>query len=565
MEAKMEKKKKVLELRERLDQTLALPDLANEELIKSLVKNQLLRSSFSGMKGDMGPVVEKRAREVSNFLEMLRSASGGMEPFKTRGTSQSDWKIKQDTDHFRVMYREGPHGTPFHTLLTEGYVDGPIDVCLCVSWESTLYKKWWPQYNIPTFKIIMSTCLQKVRIGEEISLVRVKVAWPVSDREALLHYFEIEYLKEDLILVLINTISESEHIDISTHGFSIDGIPEAKDIVRVDLVGGFILQKASANRSYFRAIANMDIKLDFVPPSLINFISRQLLGSGYKLYQKAVGSVATSDDDYRRALEGPMYTQVREGLDLHNKFKTGLVGTIGDKPTGLIPAEHTVKTTVERTPVTESSFVSEIVEEEAEQHQCLELDQATSAPATNTITDQEHPVKEEASISPEVEHALGILDSAIAIIRNKGSNIQTNCSSSGQQLLASETAAQAAAGSASDEDAIEISSNMDKPSASSEARSDAKGSSVESAPLSRERFAILGNTQAVDFRISSHNKLMESKVTMTQPPVLESMRRVCDEGSLKADGFHQNENGLCEGTLRQNKKKKNWFCCFSSS
>lgn len=47
----MEKKQRVLELRERLDETLALPDLANEELIKSLVKNQLLRSSFSGMKG----------------------------------------------------------------------------------------------------------------------------------------------------------------------------------------------------------------------------------------------------------------------------------------------------------------------------------------------------------------------------------------------------------------------------------------------------------------------------------------------------------------------------------
>lgn len=27
------------------------------------------------------------------------------------------------------MYREGPQGTPFHTLLVEGYVDGPLDVC----------------------------------------------------------------------------------------------------------------------------------------------------------------------------------------------------------------------------------------------------------------------------------------------------------------------------------------------------------------------------------------------------------------------------------------------------
>lgn len=38
--------------------------------------------------------------------------------------------MKQDTDQLRVMYREGPEGTPFHTLLAEGFADGPIDVCM---------------------------------------------------------------------------------------------------------------------------------------------------------------------------------------------------------------------------------------------------------------------------------------------------------------------------------------------------------------------------------------------------------------------------------------------------
>lgn len=38
-------------------------------------------------------------------------------------------QLKHDNEEFRVMYREGPHGTPFHTLLVEGYVDGPLDVC----------------------------------------------------------------------------------------------------------------------------------------------------------------------------------------------------------------------------------------------------------------------------------------------------------------------------------------------------------------------------------------------------------------------------------------------------
>lgn len=40
-----------------------------------------------------------------------------------------NFQVKQDTEELRVMYREGPEGTPFHTLLAEGYVDGPVDVC----------------------------------------------------------------------------------------------------------------------------------------------------------------------------------------------------------------------------------------------------------------------------------------------------------------------------------------------------------------------------------------------------------------------------------------------------
>lgn len=39
-----------------------------------------------------------------------------------------------------------------------------------------------------------------------------------------------------------------------THGFTRDGIPEARDIVRIDLVGGFALQKVSSNGTYFRYV-----------------------------------------------------------------------------------------------------------------------------------------------------------------------------------------------------------------------------------------------------------------------------------------------------------------------
>lgn len=149
-----------------------MPDLAEEASLRALVKKQILASSLSGSdQGDIDLIAETRAREVSEFLEMLNTSRDGRSS-KVRGVPQKEWKVKQDTDQLRVMYREGPDGTPFHTLLAEGFADGPIDVCTCVSWESALYKKWFPQYNLPTFRIDQSGCLKKVRIGEEICMVR---------------------------------------------------------------------------------------------------------------------------------------------------------------------------------------------------------------------------------------------------------------------------------------------------------------------------------------------------------------------------------------------------------
>ncbi|KAJ1390661.1 START-like domain superfamily [Sesbania bispinosa] len=309
----MVKKRNIVQYRERLDKTLASPDLTNDQILKTLVESQLQRSSQLEIEGYKETLVETKTSELSNFLDMMRSASvedsGG-----SSSTSHTDWKLKQDNEEFRVMYREGPQGTPFHTLLVEGYVDGPVDVCLCLSWEAFLYKKWWPQFTIPTFRVVEAECLQKVQIGEQISLVRMKVPWPLSTREAIVHYYRFEYFQDDLIVVLLKSVPESKSINGTMDGFNSDAIPEAKDVVRIDLVGGFVMQKVTSERSYFRIIANLDIKLDFVPPSLINFISRQLIGSGFRLYQKAVASTMNHDREFINTLGDSLYIRIREAL-----------------------------------------------------------------------------------------------------------------------------------------------------------------------------------------------------------------------------------------------------------
>jgi len=51
-DAKMEKKRKIVQYRERLDRTLASPDLTNDDLLKKLVRSQLLPSPEPEVEGD---------------------------------------------------------------------------------------------------------------------------------------------------------------------------------------------------------------------------------------------------------------------------------------------------------------------------------------------------------------------------------------------------------------------------------------------------------------------------------------------------------------------------------
>lgn len=441
----MEGKHNISQYRSRLDKTLASHDLENENTLKSLVRHQMLRSSQCEAEEYIDNVVEKRTNDVSNLLSMLRSASGSdTVGSKANEAPHGGWKLKQDTQEYRVMYREGPVGTPFHTLLVEGYIDGPVDHCLCVSWESGLYKKWWPHFNVPTFKVVSSECVKRVRIGEDISLVRMKVSWPLSAREALIHFVEFEYLQDDLIIVLLNSISDLESIERSTHGFTRDGIPDVQNVVRIDVVGGYALQKVTADRSYFRTIANMDIKLDFVPPAFINFISRQLIGSGFRLYQKEVVSVSKHDADFGNSLKEPLYTRIRESLYSDNMSKGPLepLNLESDAPVPpeeilvaiiqpeginvdeeILSDRHAKNSTTEAAVLIDQKAISEI--EEIEESEDIEEESTYETPTNEVVEKCRINNEKNVTISLEVEEALGTLEKIISIFREYGFGPQT--------------------------------------------------------------------------------------------------------------------------------------------
>ncbi|RDX88569.1 hypothetical protein CR513_29825, partial [Mucuna pruriens] len=334
-DAKMEKKRKIVQYRERLDRTLASPDLTNDEILKKLVRSQLPPSSEPEVEGYRDKLVETKTADVSNFLDMLRSASS--DDSGRSNASHTDWKLKQDGEEFRVMYREGPEGTPFHTMLVEGFVDGPVDVYVSHG-RHPFTKNGGLSLLFPLSKSYQLNVCKGSRLGN-----KVKVSWPLSLREAIVHYYLFEYFQDDLIVVLTNSVPDSKNVPGTFCGFDSEAIPEAKDVVRVNLVGGFALQKVTSERSYFRTIANMDIKLDFVPPSLINFISRQLIGNGFRLYQKTVSSMTSHDKgEFSKALGDPLYVRIRKAL-YNTSGSKAMDGGELQQVASVLPAEDLVE------------------------------------------------------------------------------------------------------------------------------------------------------------------------------------------------------------------------------
>ncbi|KAK8546228.1 hypothetical protein V6N13_067454 [Hibiscus sabdariffa] len=568
----MEKKKAISLYRERLDKTLSSAQLTDPETLKALVKNQILRYAHNEKEDFSEDLLDKRAREVSNFLDMLRSTSiDDHQVSKSSETSNGEWKLQHDNEEFRVMYREGPHGTPFHTLLVEGYVDGPLDVCLCISWESALYKKWWPQSSFPSFKVNSSTCLQRVRIGEQISLVRMKVAWPMSAREALVHYFFFEYFQDDLIVILVNTISDVSSIDKATHGYTIDGIPEATDVVRVDLIGGFALQKVDDERSYFRTIANMDMKLDFVPPSLINFISRQLVGNSFRLYQKTVASVTNRDEDYSKALGDPLFALIREALYTSNKSGE-VLGVHILRKENLIEGTHDIgqkvrhandkgaETLMQKEQDTQRKAFGEIEGESEKSTYSEEGVKAANKCSTNEFTDA-NGVNAKRTIRPEVEDALRTLEKVISVVRQHGYNARSSSST----FCDEETA--------NSEGVVKNLIHAADDNANLKAEVDVKAHSKEfvlnlETPLEKSRNTS-NDTRHEDSnsiaREVNHNKVVPaspranvSEPMETNQVALSSYRN----GTIKANVLH--ENGLNEDKKLSNRRKHR-LGCFSLS
>lgn len=229
----------------------------------------------------------------------------------------------------------------------------------------------------------------------------------------------------------------------------------------------------------------MDIKLDLVPPSLINFMSRQILGNGFKLFKKVIfsfvyfikiwfivvllacvmlwclldflqtiGSVAESDD-YKRVLADPLYTHIHEAL--YSSDKTNEICQVNElhsqqgrdceeqepqlEADDPYMAKENETRHCENESVPSKRDVPEIEEEECADLKEEEKSSLSSFSSSSSSEEDENvigktqnkKVKTRFCISPEVKQALGTLERVISMVRKSKTDNNNTSTSSGEE------------------------------------------------------------------------------------------------------------------------------------
>nr|GMD46312.1 uncharacterized protein LOC109181502 isoform X1 [Ipomoea batatas] len=186
----------------------------------------------------------------------------------------------------------------------------------------------------------------------------------------------------------------------------------------------------------------MDIKLDFVPPAFINFVSRQLIGSGFKLYKKEVASVCRGDEDFSEALKGVQYKRIREALYSDCKAN-GDIEVEGVKRNNDMQTSDTDENEIQEEEVRDcvhrSPYENAVTGDTNIRGEIEEVDEEDGGKAGTVDSPRNQIVQgggsttrnKKIAISPEVQQALATLEKAISFIRENGcnSNFKSICRS----------------------------------------------------------------------------------------------------------------------------------------
>ncbi len=235
------------------------------------------------------------------------------------------WAQIADSDRVRTLYRHEA-GAESISIKVHGFIPANAMDVLVVINEIDLLSTFLP--------LVEMQQLKQAPAFRQLVHARVKVPWPVWDRDCVLDARGWDMLDRGAIVIVARTASTPDALhsrDAAVGGSAWTGVnfPElAPKTVRLDarLAGGLVVPVRD-DLTYVCCAANVDPKMAVVPMPLINFFTKQLAWYGFVAFRKQCMRFTGSLYEHRmRTREEEVYADVRARLKHRRKLGAAPVG-----------------------------------------------------------------------------------------------------------------------------------------------------------------------------------------------------------------------------------------------
>ncbi len=209
------------------------------------------------------------------------------------------------------------------SLQVKARCETPIDKSLLSPFisvlnETELYQTWLPSWTVPKFRVKKVQKLSQRGRCSQVIVVTFEVPWPIASREVVLCADGFDDINEKgNIGICLNTLDTGDE----------DGLvppPEDKSTVRIDVNGGFLIQKCPkdhpalgdqeegengnsgdhSDKLLITFAASMNPKMKLLPQSFLNFLVKVAFGICWGMLLKIARDVQNGKrPDHEQAIE----------------------------------------------------------------------------------------------------------------------------------------------------------------------------------------------------------------------------------------------------------------------
>jgi hypothetical protein len=195
--------------------------------------------------------------------------------------------------------------------------------------ESELYISWLPSWTVPRLKFSRTEKIDQRGRCSQLLLVTVECPWPFSTREVVLDALAFDDIDESgIVAVLLNSAEFGED----------PRVPEIdqQNITRIGFHGGFLFRAIPSESEEWKKareehndeiivsfIFDINPKISYVPVTILNFITRNAIGTIWSMFMKVAMKVKNGElEEHKEAIKSKrelLYDWVDERV--HSMFQ----------------------------------------------------------------------------------------------------------------------------------------------------------------------------------------------------------------------------------------------------